>query len=220
MLLAFAAPVLAESDGRELVPEVDAFVKVSDRTRVFLRGSLTRETTKDTTDGEFGVHLDFSLKPILRRQLRGADWERERYLWMRAGYVVSGDLDNRSDGSTEHRGVLELTARAPLPLETWLVNRIKLDLRDVDGASSKRYRYRLGIEREFTVGGLAWVPYAEIEAFYDTRYDVWNRRLYQVGLEIALTKTWRLEPYIAHQDDQRSASGNLNQIGLVLKYYR
>jgi hypothetical protein len=220
VLLAFASPARAESDGREFVPEVDAFVKTTDRIRLFLRGSLTRETTKDTTDGEIGAHMDFTLKPILRSRLREEDWERERYLWMRVGYAVMGDLDNRDDGFTERRGVLEVTARAPLPHEAWLVNRIKMDLRDVDGETSRRYRYRLGIEHEFTAGSTVWVPYAEVEAFYDTRYDAWNRRLYQAGLEIALTKTWRVEPYIAHQTDQRSAAGNLNQFGFVLKYYR
>jgi len=220
LLSALASPLLAEGDRREVVPEVDAFVKVSDRTRVFLYGSVTRELTEDVTDGEAGAHLDFTLKPILRSSYRQGDWERERYLWMRVGYVVAGDLDNRSDGSTEHRGVFEVTARLPLPHEIWLVNRFRLDLRDVNDKSSKRYRYRLGIQREFSVGGQVWVSYAEGENFYDTRYDAWTRQLYQAGMEIALTKTWRIESYFAHQNDQRSESGNLNRIGLVLKYYR
>jgi hypothetical protein len=30
---------------------------------------------------------------------------------------------------------------------------------------------RLGIEREITIGGVAVVPYAQAEVFYDTRFD-------------------------------------------------
>lgn len=218
-LLAAPSGVWADDRGREVVPEVNMFAKLSDRTRLYLLGSVTRELTQDVTDGEVGVHLDFTLKPILRARLREADWERSRYFWIRAGYVMSGDLDDRSDGSSERRGILEATARLSLPHEIWLVNRFRTDLRDVDDDFSKRYRYRLGIEREFTVRGTTWVPYAQAETFYDTRFDTWNRQLYQAGVEIDLTKIWRIEPYFAYQKDQRSASGNVSRVGLVLKYY-
>jgi hypothetical protein len=63
------------------------------------------------------------------------------------------------------------------------------------------------------------VPYLQAENFYDTRFDTFNRQLYQAGVEIELTKHWRIEPYVARQNDSRSASGNLNRFGLVLKSY-
>src|SRR3972149_6371160 len=64
-------------------------------------------------------------------------------------------------------GILEATARVPLPWEMWLVNRGRADLRDVDGEFSSRLRYRLGLEREFTMWGRTAVPYAQAEVFYD-----------------------------------------------------
>jgi hypothetical protein len=214
------APVRAEDRGRELVPEVNAFIKLSDRSRLYLLGSVTRELRDSVTDGEIGAHLDLTLKPILRPELREANWERERYLWMRVGYVRSGSIDGRNDGFSQHLGLIEATARVALPGEVWLANRVRMDLRDVDGNSSKRYRYRLAIEREFTAGGVVLVPYAQAETFYDTRFDAWNRQLYQAGVEIELSKQWRLEPYLARQNDKRSPSANLDRVGLVLKYYR
>jgi hypothetical protein len=84
---------------------------------------------------------------------------------------------------------------------------------------AQRFRYRLGIEREILVGGVVTVPYAQAEVFYDTRYDIWNRQLYQLGAEIELSKHWRVEPYLARQNDSRSSSGNVDRMGLVLKYY-
>ena len=59
--------------------------------------------------------------------------------------------------------------------------------------------------------------YAEI--FYDTRFDSWNRHLYQAGVEIELAKRWCIEPYLARQNDSVSSSGNVNRVTLVLKYY-
>jgi len=211
--VALAAQVRAEDRQHEFVPEANAYVKLTDRSRLFLLGDVTRNLTANTTETELGAHLDLTLEPILRPELRNANWERDRYLWMRVGYVELG-----SD-PVEHRGIIELTARIPLPQEVWLVNRGRVDLRDIGGEFSQRYRYRLGIEREVTVSGVVMVPYFQAEIFYDTRYDAWNRQLYQAGAEIELSKHWRIEPYLARQNDSRSASGNVDRVGLVLKYY-
>ncbi|HMG04971.1 MAG TPA: hypothetical protein VK581_05885 [Chthoniobacterales bacterium] len=45
------------------------------------------------------------------------------------------------------------------------------------------------------------------------------KSIHQAGVEIELNKHWRIEPYVARQDDNRSASGNVNRFGLVLKAY-
>jgi hypothetical protein len=218
-LAALAGLARAEDREREFVPELNAYAKLSDRTRLFVLGDLTRNTTAGATEGEFGVHLDYTLKPIFRPELHDADWERNRYLWTRVGYVALSTPDERSSGPTERRGIIELTGRIPLPQEVWLVQRGRVDLRDFGGESSQRYRYRLGIEREFTVSGVVMVPYAQAEIFYDTRFDSWNRHLYQLGAEIEIAKRWRIEPYLARQNDSRSTSGNVDRAGLVLKYY-
>jgi hypothetical protein len=136
------------------------------------------------------------------------------------GYQLSGDLGDVDDRSVEHRGVLELTARVPAPWELWLVHRGRVDLRDVDGERSARFRYRLGIEREFAVRGIALVPYAQAEVFYDTRFDAWNRQVYQAGVEVKLSERWRVEPYYLRQEDSRSSPAHVDALGLVLKYYR
>jgi hypothetical protein len=222
VVFAFAVllgPARAEDHHSEFAPEVNVFIKLSDQIRLYLLGDVTQGLSPNFTDGEVGVNLDLTIKPILRRALRDSDWERNRYLWARVGYLMSGDLDGREDGSNERTFLLEATARLELPWELWLVNRGRVDFRDVDGASSERYRYRAGIEREFNVFGLVMVPYVQAEIFYDTRFDVWNRQLYQTGVEIELTKRWRIEPYVARQNDSRSASGNVNRSGLVVKFY-
>jgi hypothetical protein len=203
----------------EFVPETNAYLKLSDRARLFLLGSLTQGLSEPFTDGEVGVHLDLTLTPILRRRLANADWERDRYLWVRIGYAFLGNLDDREKGFTEHRGILEATARVPLPFDVWLVNRARVDLRDLDGEFSTRFRYRLGAEREFTVGGVTLVPYAQAEVFYDTRFGAWSRQLYQAGVEIGITQHWRIEPYHAREEDQRSSTAHVDRVGLVLKTY-
>jgi hypothetical protein len=48
--------------------------------------------------------------------------------------------------------------------------------------------------------------YAQAEVFYDTRFGAWNRQLYQAGVELGITKHWRIEPYYAREEDQRSST--------------
>lgn len=217
---ALFGPVRAADHERAFVPEIDVFIKTSDLTRAFLLWDSTRVQGTDLTENEFGVHLDMTLKPVLRPNLREADWARNRYLWTRVGYLQLGSPDNRGFGPTERRAIAELTGRVPLPQQVWLINRARLDLRDLGGEFSKRARFRVGIEREFNLGGVVIVPYAQAEVFYDTRFSAWNRELYQVGTEIEISKHWRIEPYVYRQNDSRSPSGNLDTLGLALKYFR
>lgn len=219
LFAALLEPARAEEHQGEFVPELNVFIKLSKQVRLFLLGDISQGLSPNYTDGEIGAHLDLTLKPILRRELRQGNWERDRYLWVRAGYLVSGDLNDWDGGSITQTILLETTARLELPGEFWLVNRGRVDFRDDAGEMSQRYRLRLGIEREFTVGRVVMVPYAQAEIFYDTRVDCWNRQLYQAGVEIELTEHWRIEPYFARQNDSRSASGNVNRLGLVLKTY-
>ena len=66
---------------------------------------------------------------------------------------------------------LEATGRATLPFDVWLVNRVRVELRDIGGEVSARFCFRLGLEREVTVAGVTLVPYAKAEVFYDTRFE-------------------------------------------------
>ena len=224
-----AWPACAESDSegsgpnraREVVPEFNAYFKLGDRARVFLLADVSRVSPDDVSNGELGIHFDYTLMPILRPALRDAEWERNRYLWVRVGIRRLGSIDGRDDGFRENRVLLEATARFELAGEVWLVNRVRWDLRDVDGMHSNRYRYRLGAEKELsTAGGTVVVPYVQAEWFYDTRFDAWSRQRYQLGAEIELDRNWRIEPYYAYDKDKYPSAEGLNRVGLVLKYFR
>jgi hypothetical protein len=219
-LALIAADSAAANDVREVVPEFNAFIKMSDQARLFLLADVTRASPDDITNAEVGIHLDYTLRPIVRMRLRDANWERDRYLWVRVGYQRLGNLEGDAGAPAEKRWLAEATTRLELAREVWLVNRLRLDLRDIGGSDSRRYRYRVGAEKEFaTSSGLAVVPYAQVEWFYDTRLDALSRRLFQGGVEVELSRRWRLEPYYAYEENTSPEAEDVGRIGLVLKYY-
>ena len=217
-LLALAMPAQAEDTRREFAPEANAYFKVSDLARVYLQASVVGRLTQNTTDGELGAYFDYTFKPIFRPELLDAQWERNRYLWARVGYLLGGGQEGLKDFS-ERRVIVEATGRVLLGNELWLMHRGHVDFRDIDGQTSRRYRYRAAIERELTLQGVAVVPYAQAEIFYDTRYNAVSRQLYQFGAEVELARQWRIEPYYARQADKLPTPGAVDRLGLVLKYY-
>ena len=148
------------------------------------------------------------------------DWQRSRFLWTRIGYTrVFKSSDDDSASVAEDRLNIALYAKAELPAEVWLEGRLRSDLRWIGGDFSSRQRFRLEVNREFTIEAHSVTPYLQVEAFYDTRYHGLSRMLYQPGVEIAFDPRFRLELYVARQDDRLPKRESLNALGLVAKWY-
>ena len=111
-----------------------------------------------------------------RSSARNCWRERDRYLWARVGYLLGGGEEGLKDFN-ERRIIVQATGRVRLANQFWLMHRGQVDFRDIDGQASRRYRYRAAIEREFTLQGVAVVPYAQAEIFYDSRYNAVSRQL-------------------------------------------
>ena len=213
----------------EFWPEINAFLKLDARTRVYLLANSSHPEANEqlgvaspATEALVGAHLDYSLTPVLRPDLREQDWARNRYLWVRAGcqYSHSTSAAAADNSFRESRGVFEMTGRTP-PLAGQLewVARARWDWRNRNGANSSLYRLRVGTERQFDLRGHAAVPYVTAEAIYDTRYGSWEQRRYQAGSEFAIDDHWRVEPYFELRNYSNSQPARVLGFGLVLKYF-
>lgn len=218
----------------EFWPEIDVFVKLDDRWRLFLLAGATRASeTGEKSEGTLGVHIDYfaaHLPDWSQRVLPKAD--QRFHLMLRAGYQRVG----QAGGGGEDRGVIEATLRSdPLLWDVQLANRSRFDLRSIDGDRSWRYRNRTRIERTWSptmalgeaVGGaVTWLgaqtltPYAMYEFFWDSTESQWNRQYAQMGVEFELQKDRSLDIYLAHQEQTRSAGSSLTALGVTftLKY--
>src|SRR4030095_10089997 len=106
----------------------------------------------------------------------------------------------------EHRAILELNSRYPLPGGFLLTDRNRGEARWINGDYSLRYRNRVRFERDFAISCFRFTPYVTGELYYDTRYRIWNRNEYSVGYEVPIRRHAIIEFYFMRQNTSRSST--------------
>ena len=208
------------STRNELWPEVDVYINLKPKLRLFLLGTTSKSVEDgeilkaDAFEAQFGAHLDYM---------------PNKHLTLRTGYRFGTSLGDSDDEFKEHRLLTEQTLHKSLPWRMLLSDRNREDFRFVNGEFSFRYRNRVKLEKELELLRKRSIrPYIFGEGFYDTRYDVWNRTRFGGGVQIALKpgpfmkspKNQRvLDLYYIRQHDTRSSTTHVNGFGVVLAFY-
>ena len=211
----------------EFWPEVDAYVGLSERSRLLFTAAGTRAMEASAVqhgvalqDAQFSANVDYTLAPILRRDVPVAEWSKNRLLWARLGFEYGTSARSGADAYRAYTGIVELNTRVPLQGTAWLTNRLRMDLRDINGQSSQRYRVRLGAEWDEHWAGHPVSPYTSVALLYDTRYDQWSRVALKAGLETPIGGDWRLEPYVVLQLNRpQDELRRVLALGLTFKVY-
>jgi Protein of unknown function (DUF2490) len=218
-LIVVSSGISAHAQTTQVWPEISVFTRLNDRMRFYFLATTVKESQK-STEGEFGPNFDFHLRPFReRKRLAGfrLDESKNRFLLLRVGYRY---LDSFIGDSDEHRVVLEATARYPLKGGVLVSNRGRVDARFIDREYSWRFRSRLSVEKEFSIGRVRMNPYVRGEVYYDSRFDAWSRTEWVGGAAFPLNRRVELEDYFSYQLD---TGGNPNRkvyaIGTVLNLY-
>jgi Protein of unknown function (DUF2490) len=218
-LIVVSSGIFVHAQTTQVWPEISAFTQLNDRMRFYFLATTVKES-KESTEGEFGPNFDFYLRPFReRKRLAGfrLDESKNRYLLLRVGYRY---LNSFSGDPDEHRGVLEATARYPFTGGVLVSSRGRVDARLIDGEYSWRFRSRLSIEREFSIGPIRMNPYVRGEVFYDSRFDEWSRTEWIGGAAFPLNQRVELEGYFDYQHDTGGdANRKVHAIGTVLNLY-
>ena len=219
-----ASPAAAQEEtAYETWPEIDAFVKLGENSRLFFLGAGTKVKEQGYSDGALGVHVDLFTSPILKSRLertaRRADVARHKFLQLRIGYLYSRSAKSSSNQFVEHTPTFEGSPRFYLARHVLVTSRVRGDFRFVDGVFTPRFRFREKVERSFHLRSFVLTPYAHAEAFYDWRYDVWHRFRYAAGAEWELNRHVVLEGFYLRQRDNRASTKYLNAVGVSLQLY-
>jgi len=218
-LIVVSSATSAHAQTTQVWPEISVFTRLNERMRFYFLATTVKES-RESTEGEFGPNFDFYLRPFReRKRLAGfhLDESKSRFLLIRVGYRY---LDSFSADPSEHRVVLEGTPRYPLKGGVLVSNRGRVDARFIEGEYSWRFRSRLSVEKEFSIGRVKMNPYVRGELFYDSRFDKWSRTEWIGGAAFPLNRRVELDGYLDYQHD---TGGDHNRkvyaIGTVLNLY-
>ncbi|MBZ5697451.1 MAG: DUF2490 domain-containing protein [Acidobacteriia bacterium] len=202
----------------DLCPEVDAYVSLSKSARLWVQADRTREEGSPV-QSEIGPSLQLSLKPLLKlRQLteRQPDKFKSRTLNLTIGYRYLQSAGN----VTENRIVLEASPRFPLVWKILVTDRNRGELRWINGGTSWRYRNRLTMEREVSVGSYAFTPYIRGEGYFDSNFNKWSATALIAGIVFPFKKHFELEPTFQHMNQTGGrANQQVETLGLTLSMY-
>jgi hypothetical protein len=219
-LFIVSSGISAHAQSKQVWPESSTYIKMNDRMRLYLLMTTVKEE-QDSTEAEIGPNFDFflpALNHVRKWSLFPLDESRNQFLVLRVGYRYIFPFTE--EGSTEHRGVLELTARHPLARGVVVSDRNRMEIRSIEGEESWRYRNRLTIERELSIGHFRFSPYIRGEIYYDSRHDKLSRTALIGGSTFPITRHFEFESYFEHQNDSGGSSNRtLNAVGLVANLY-
>jgi hypothetical protein len=203
----------------EIWPEVDLFLKVNDRHRLYLLVSGTRQRNSYYTDGSFGIHYDYFFMRENYFVKEGMDSTRKYNMWIRGGYMYAASPPSQEDVFREHTIVTEANHRLYLPDHWLLTNKNRVDWRMRDDKLTVRYRPRLNIERDFSTGYATFTGYFYTEYFINFGKSNLNRLRLCVGSEFWLFRFLSFEIYYLHQFPNKPDVGQTDAIGLAFKFY-
>ncbi|HKR11595.1 MAG TPA: DUF2490 domain-containing protein [Pyrinomonadaceae bacterium] len=212
----------AQEARREFWPEIDVYINIKPKLRLYLLGTIS----KSVEDGEL-----FNAQSYEAQIGAHVDYIPNKHLILRTGYRYGTAVGDADDGFREHRLIAEQTLRKMLPGDFLLSDRNREDFRFLNGEFSFRYRNRVTIERELPIfKGRNITPYVSGEIFYDTRFDVWNRNRFAVGVQHTLLRgplqkmllhkrQVVLDVYFMKQNDSRSQTPHVKAFGAALVFY-
>jgi Protein of unknown function (DUF2490) len=210
----------------EVWPSIEVYINVKPKVRLYLLGSVSKAVedgelfNAQSYEAQFGAHVDYI---------------PNEHLILRAGYRYGRAIGNNDTGFREHRLLSEQMLRKLLPGDILLTDRNREDFRFITGDFSFRYRNRLTIEREFQFKAPFFrhrtiTPYVSGEIGYDTRFGVWNRNRYAIGVVQSLRRgpilrtllpkrQINLDLYLMRQNDSRSSPPHVNALGASLIFH-
>jgi hypothetical protein len=223
--LVSAGSAFADDPAREFWPEVDAWWRTSPAWRLSLFVPVSENLDTHYREGNLIAQADFAWgKTDFVRERRLLDEGRTRNMktmLVRGGYLGGRSLDDQGETYTERTAFAELHVRLSFKGGILLSHRLRTDLRWLGQGPefSTRWRYRLMAEREFTSGRTSFVPYVNVEPYYDSRYDTVNRIRLIPGASVAWSPRYAIEGNLTYQYDSRSATTHVLALNVILHVF-
>jgi hypothetical protein len=207
--LVAAVALLAGADARaavtnEIWPELQLSFPLAEPLRLLLTGSGTRDSDSgDKSQGTFAAYFDYRVGQNIS---------------VRAGYeyLENLKLSTGARQDVEHRQVYDFNYYWGIGDDAQIADRTRVDVRDLGGQISYRFRNRLLFKHELAIRQVRLIPYVSAEVFYDTRFDQLNRLQFRLGTTLPTGPNIAWDFYLVRQRDTYPATKFVDAIGVTL----
>jgi len=199
----------------EFLPEIDTYVKLDTNVRFTLQAKETRENGIPK-QAEIGPSMEFYWRPLKNLVPNGVGEAKTRFILLSFGYRYLPS----SDAPETNRILLMATPRLPTKSKLVISDRNRGELNFSRGELNWRYRNRLQVERQITIRSYHPVPYANVEAYYDSKFQKWSSIVIEAGSQFPVGRHTELDIYYEHQNNTGSAPNQqVNAVGLILNLH-
>lgn len=215
----------AQKTSYEFWPETDIWYRISPEWRLSAYIPITKYNESKNRDLNIYLQLDYAwgktLKPFYKRWIDENE-DRKVKGWMgRLGFMEGWSLGENAGLYSEDMLYGEIHKRIPVKGAVLISHRLRTDTRWLgdDDEFSYRFRYRLMIEKEYEVDKSFIVPFANVEPFWDSRYNTISRVRAIGGATFSNGKRFAYEGNITYQYDTNYDTNNLFAFNLILHIY-
>jgi Protein of unknown function (DUF2490) len=202
----------------QFMPEIDTYLKVTSKVRVYFQAKDDREGG-DPTQATLGPSIQLYVKPLVKlRKIAAFDLNdaRQRISVFEVGYRSI----TAPSAPPENRFLTAVTLHFPLKAAILLTDRNRADLDWKAGTFSWRYRNKLALERTFAIHSYHVMPYAAAEPFYESQYEKWSTTSLYAGCLLPVGKHVQFNPYYQHDNNTgKKINTQLNSMGLALDLF-
>jgi hypothetical protein len=213
------------SYSKEFWPEIDVWLRVSPSWRFSVYVPLSTNMETKYREGSLVLQADYAWgKPKRFLGNRLFDENKAQILkssMIRCGYLSGISLSDSGDTYSENTAFTEYHLRTPYKGKILVNHRFRCDLRWLgdDNEFSYRLRYRFMVEKELHAKNVSFVPYFNVEPYYDSRYATINRVRIIGGASMSWSPRYALEGNFTYQHDTRSSVENLCALNVILHLY-
>ena len=215
----------AQNTSLEFWPETDLWYRLNPDWRFSAFVPITKYNESKNRDLNIYLHVDYAWghtkHPIYRRLV---DQEKEQIMkaWMvRGGFMKGWSLGENAGNYIEDMLFSEIHRRIPIKGEILLSHRFRIDSRWLghENDFSYRFRYRLMIEQEYKHKNYSFVPYLNIEPYWDSRYSKVVKTRAIAGVTASRGTKYALESNLTYQYDETYDTNNLYALNLILHVF-
>lgn len=217
--------ITAQNSSFEFWPETDIWFRINPSWR--LSAFIPAANYNDSHHYDLNAYLqaDYAwgkTKHLHYGRLFNENRAAHMKAWMaRVGLMKGWSLGENAGSYKEKTLLAEIHRRMPLGEKFLVSQRIRTELRWLgdDSDFSYRLRYRVMVEKEFSPGKFSWVPYINVEPFWDSRYSSFNRVRIIGGTSVSWGPRLGLEGNLTYQYDKHYDTDNMFAINMILHLY-